>query len=235
MAKVAAVIVAGGLGKRMGGNLPKQFLELAGKPILQHTLECFNRAAIIDDIYVVLPEAYVGQFHQELRDEWGITKIRGVVCGGGERHQSVWAGITALPESIEIVMIHDGVRPFVAERILVDSVNAAREYGAAVVGLMPKDTIKLLDHDKVQQTIDRSKILLAQTPQTFQIDVIRKANLAAMEKNQFSTDDAALVEQMGGTVHVVLGDWKNIKITSPEDLIIAKVIWEQTNADRSRF
>ncbi|RPH96573.1 MAG: 2-C-methyl-D-erythritol 4-phosphate cytidylyltransferase, partial [Calditrichaeota bacterium] len=157
MTKVAAVILAGGSGKRMGGALPKQFLELEGKPILQHTLECFNHAEIIDEIYVVLPEAYIKPYEQKLHQQWGITKTKGVVCGGGERHQSVWAGITALPESIDIVMIHDGVRPFVSERILVDSVHAAKQYGAAVVGLMPRDTIKLFEHDKVERTIDRNK------------------------------------------------------------------------------
>jgi len=231
--KVAAIIVAAGSGARMGGSVPKQFIELDGRPILQHTLQRFEACALVHDLCVILPVAFVEPYRLSMKQEWGISKLTAVVAGGAERCQSVWAGLEALSEDTEIVLIHDGVRPFVSDRILCESIDAAKMFGAVVVGLPPKDTIKVADYPVITRTLDRHHLIQAQTPQTFRIEVIRRAYEVAGESGHYSTDDAALVEQMGEKVVVVDGDWKNIKITSPEDLIIAEAFLEQENANRS--
>ncbi len=223
MHHVAAIIVAAGSGTRMGGEIPKQFIDIGGKPILQHTLEKFQTFDEINTLYVVLP-AQFANFESTIRDEWHIKKLVKVIKGGAERHESVFAGISAVDKNAEIIMIHDGVRPFVSLRILSDSIRAAQEFGAAVVGLPPKDTVKLIDGNRVQKTMVRDQLILAQTPQTFRRDVIVKANELAFEKNEFSTDDAALVERMGHPVAIVKGEWRNFKITSPEDVLVAKAL-----------
>lgn len=224
---VAALIVAAGSGTRMERSIPKQFIKLNEKPILRYTLEKFQTCNDIDQIYVILPDEYVKAYRDIFVKKWRISKFTKAVAGGEERHLSVWAGLQALAADVEIVLIHDGVRPFVTHRILKESIAAAELYGAAVVGLMPKDTVKLVRDNKVEKTLDRRDVIFAQTPQTFERDVIVKANMLAFEKKSFSTDDAALVEQSGRTVAVVPGDWKNFKITSPEDLILAKAILEE--------
>lgn len=206
----------------MGGGIPKQFIEINGKPILRYTLEKFQLCSDIEQIYVILAAEYVNALSEIFVKEWRITKFVRAIVGGAQRYDSVWAGLQHLGEDVDIVMIHDGVRPFVTPRVMRDSIVAAKRCGAAVVGLTPKDTVKYIDHDHVERTMDRQRVLLAQTPQTFARTVIMSAYQIARKNASFSTDDAALVEQSGGVVAVVAGDWKNIKITSPEDLIIAE-------------
>lgn len=219
---VAALIVAAGSGTRIGGSTPKQFIKISEKPIIQYTLEKFQTCPHIQQIYAILPSEFIGEYQRIIRNDWEISKLVTVVAGGVERHLSVWAGLQVLDAAVKIVMIHDGVRPFVSQRILKESILTAEHYGAAVVGLPAKDTVKQVDNELVTKTLDRTQILLAQTPQTFRKELILLANKIAFENNSFSTDDAALVEQIGETVAVVPGEWKNIKITSPEDLLIAK-------------
>jgi 2-C-methyl-D-erythritol 4-phosphate cytidylyltransferase len=223
---VAALIVAAGSGTRIGGAIPKQFIEINGKPILRYTLEKFQLCSDIEQIYVVLAAEFVDAWREIFVKEWQITKLVKAIVGGEQRYHSVWAGLQSLREDVDIVMIHDGVRPFLTSRMIGDSIIAAQKCGAAVVGLTPKDTVKCIRHDRIERTVDRQRMLLAQTPQTFTRDVIVKAYQIARQKRSFSTDDAAIVEQAGGAVAVVPGDWKNIKITSPEDLIIAKAFVE---------
>ncbi len=225
--KVAAIIVAAGSGKRIGSDIPKQFLEIGGKPILRHTLEKFQSCSDIDEVIVILPDSLADEYASIIRHDWGITKLVQTIKGGAERHHSVAAGLNAIDESVDIILIHDGVRPFVSSRILRDSVKAAYEHGAAVVGLKPKDTVKKVAKGFVSATLPRDSLLLAQTPQTFRRDVILKANTLAFQQKRFSTDDAALVEQMGHPVAVVEGDWRNIKITSPDDLVLAAAFLEE--------
>jgi 2-C-methyl-D-erythritol 4-phosphate cytidylyltransferase len=224
---VAAIIVAAGSGQRMGGAIPKQFLEINGKAILRYTLEKFQSCPEIEQIYVILPANFIATYEEVFRVEWKIDNLVKVVAGGAERHLSVWAGLEALEKDVEIVMIHDGVRPFVSSRILRESIFAAEQFGAAVVGLTPKDTVKQIAGEYVEKTMNREQLLLAQTPQTFRKDVIVNANKNAFRTGSFSTDDAALVEQMGMRVAIVPGEWTNIKITSPEDLVVARAIIER--------
>ncbi len=225
---VAALVVAAGSGVRMGGAMPKQFIEIANKPILQHTLERFQHSAAIDQVYVILSPEYVDEYAAIIENNWRISKLVKVVAGGAERHLSVWAGLQNLSKDVEIVLIHDGVRPFVSEQIIDASIKSAVLYGAAVVGVPPKDTVKQVEGDVIGHTLDRKTLLLAQTPQTFRKNIILKANEQAFADNAFSTDDAALVERMGRQVAIVPGEWKNIKITSPEDLVVAKAFLEMS-------
>ncbi|MBN1465333.1 2-C-methyl-D-erythritol 4-phosphate cytidylyltransferase [candidate division KSB1 bacterium] len=225
---VAALIVAAGSGSRMGGAIPKQFIELNGIPILRYTLEKFQTCTAVDQIYIILPKAFM-VYADIFPKEWRIKKFVKAIIGGPERHDSVWAGLQGLAEEVDIVLIHDGVRPFLSHRIIRDSIAAAERCGAAVVGLTPTDTVKYIQRDRVEKTVDRRHVLLAQTPQTFARGVIMDAYRLAKQNESFSTDDAALVEQAGGAVAVVPGDWRNIKITSPEDLIVAQAILDAEN------
>lgn len=224
---VAVIVVAAGMGKRMGGDRPKQFLEIGGKPILRLTLERFQDADGVDQIYVVTNPRLVDDLSPVIKDEWGIGKLMTVVAGGTERHDSVWAGLQALEEAVRIVMIHDGVRPFVSRRIIAESINAARQVGAVIVGVTPKDTVKQISDRHVAATLDRAVLLLTQTPQTFQKHIVVNAYQKAFSQNDFSTDDAALVEKLGQSVLVVQGDHMNIKITTPDDLAIANAFMER--------
>lgn len=223
---VAALIVAAGSGKRMGGDTPKQFLEIHGKPILQHTLERFQMSTAVDQIYVVTAPENSDHYSTIIKSDWRINKLFKVIAGGKERYHSVWAGLQALDADVDIVLIHDGVRPFISEHVIRQSVQAAGTHGAVVVGAPARDTVKIVDGAFVQETIDRTSVLLAQTPQTFRKDVIVNAYKHAFLHNTFSTDDSALVENFGHKVAVLHGDSTNIKITLPEDLIFARAFLE---------
>jgi len=223
---VAALIVAAGSGKRMGGHTPKQFLEINGKPILQHTLERFQASSAVDQIYVVTSPEFTDHYSSVIKADWRITKLCKVIAGGKERHHSVWAGLQALDPDVDVVLIHDGVRPFVSDELIRQSVLSARTHGAVVVGASAKDTVKIVDGDFVKETIDRNSVLLAQTPQTFRKEVIVDAYRHAFATNSFSTDDSALAESVGHKVAVLHGDSTNIKITLPEDLMFAEAFLE---------
>ena len=223
---VAALVVAAGSGSRMGSDIPKQFIEINGVPILRMTLQRLQDAEKVDSIYVTTSPDYVDHYSGIIKNEWSIAKLSGVIAGGSERHDSVWAGLQALEESVEIVLIHDGVRPFVNEPMINASIHAAQSFGAALVGVTPKDTVKRVEEEFVGETINRQELLLAQTPQTFQKKVILAAYEHAFLNNEFSTDDSALVENIGQKVVVVPGDRRNIKVTTPEDLYIARAFVE---------
>ncbi|MDZ7722908.1 MAG: 2-C-methyl-D-erythritol 4-phosphate cytidylyltransferase [candidate division KSB1 bacterium] len=217
-----AIIVAAGSGQRMRCKTPKQFIEIAGKPILQHTLQVFESCDDIDDILVVLPPEWVSVYDPIFRSDWKISKLMQTVAGAGQRHLSVWNGLQALPDDTEIVIIHDGVRPLITRDIIRNSIYTAARDGAAVVGVQSKDTIKRVKDTRIVETIPRDDLILVQTPQTFRKDVILAANRSAFDTDRFSTDDAALAEMAGYPVTLVPGIWTNIKITSPEDLKVAE-------------
>lgn len=223
---VAALVVAAGSGTRMGGDVPKQFIEIEGTSILQLTLQKFQRAAQVNFIYVVTNPNCADQYSDIIKKDWGIEKLSAVVAGGVERHDSVWAGLQAIDNSVDIVLIHDGVRPFVSESIIDASISAAQSFGAALVGVTPKDTVKRIRDDCVSDTLDRRELFLAQTPQAFQKKIILAAYEHAFLKGEFSTDDSALVENIGRKVVVVPGDRRNIKITTPEDIYVARAFME---------
>ena len=226
----AAVIVAAGKGKRMGTEISKQFLPLRGKEILAHTVEKFEHAENIRDIVLVTGQDSL-QDVQDMAQEYGWQKIISVVAGGKERQDSVWNGLLAVSEDTEIVLIHDGVRPFVTEDILNLSIETAVEMGGCVAGVPAKDTIKVCNSENIAvDTPDRSTLWQVQTPQTFQKERIVKAYKQAKDAGFIGTDDASLAENSGYSVKVIMGSYRNIKITTQEDLLIGEAFLKEGQA-----
>lgn len=226
----AAVIVAAGKGKRMGTEISKQFLPLRGKEILAHTVEKFEHAENIRDIVLVTGQDSL-QDVQDMAQEYGWQKIISVVAGGKERQDSVWNGLLAISEDTEIVLIHDGVRPFVTEDILNLSIETAVEMGGCVAGVPAKDTIKVCNSENISvDTPDRSTLWQIQTPQTFQKERIVKAYKQAKDAGFIGTDDASLAEYGGYPVKVIMGSYRNIKITTQEDLLIGEAFLKEGQA-----
>lgn len=216
---VTAVILAAGKGLRMGGAVPKQFMELEGRPVLAHTLLAFEAAPSIDSMVIVSDNAE--WIRNNILKPFSIAKPVLFADGGRERQDSVWNAINGL-SNCELVAIHDGVRPLVTVDVIEESIAAARVYGAAVVGMPSRDTIKEAD-DKgfAIRTPDRSRLWTIQTPQTFRLDLLKEAHEKAREDRHLGTDDSSLVERLGHPVRLIEGSYKNIKITTPEDLTAA--------------
>ena len=222
-----AVIVAAGKGKRMGTEISKQFLPLGGKEILAHTVQKFEKAKNIRDIILVTGADSL-QDVQEMAQEYGWEKIVSIVAGGKERHDSVWNGLQQVAADTEIILIHDGVRPFVTEDILNISIETALEMGGCVAGVPAKDTIKVCDGENIAiATPDRNVLWQIQTPQTFRKERIVKAYEQAEEDGFVGTDDASFAEHCGYPVKVIMGSYRNIKITTKEDLIIGEAFLKE--------
>lgn len=221
--KSVAIIPAGGSGKRMGTSLSKQYLTLAGKPILAHTLCNFQNSEMVDDIILVVPAEDAEYVRKTVVDEYGLTKVRKVIPGGAQRQDSVRNGLDAAGDGYDIVLIHDGVRPFISNRLISRSILGAESFGAVTVGVPAKDTIKHITSDGfVKDTLPRDSIWLIQTPQAFRMEIIKKAHQKAHDDGYHGTDDAALVERMGIPVKIVTGSYHNIKITTKEDIDLAE-------------
>lgn len=221
MDKVSAIIVAGGKGKRMGGDLSKQFLEIKGKPMLYYTLNKFLNNGNIHEVILVLPEDEVDYCKEEILDKYKL-KINKIVIGGKERSDSVYNGLMAI-ENSSIVLIHDGARPFVSNKIIDEGIKYAETYGAAACGVTPKDTIKVIDKSSFsKESPERSTLVAIQTPQCFKYSLILEAHQWAREKKLAVTDDTMVAEAYGKKVFIYDGDYINIKITTPDDLILAE-------------
>ena len=218
----SAVIVAAGSGKRMGADRPKQFLELLGKTIIERTAAVFSGCKSIDEIIIVSSEAGLGECKKLLTN---IEKPVKYVLGGSERYESVHNGIMAVDKDCDIILIHDGVRPFVTEQIIEASIDDAVKYGACAVGVKSKDTVKICGGDGfVEYTPDRETVYNIQTPQTFRRELIERAYKKAFETGIFGTDDASLAENAGIPVKMTKGSYDNIKITTPDDLLVGEKI-----------
>ena len=225
-----AVIVAAGKGRRMGTEISKQFLPLCGKEILAHSVEKFEKAEKIRDIVLVTGEDSL-QDVRDMAQEYGWKKITSVVAGGKERQDSVWNGLQAVSADTEIVLIHDGVRPFVTEDILNHSIETAVEMGGCVAGVPAKDTIKVCNGENIAvATPDRSTLWQIQTPQTFRKELILQAYQKAKAEGFAGTDDASLAEYSGCPVKVIMGSYRNIKITTKEDLLIGEAFLKEEQA-----
>jgi 2-C-methyl-D-erythritol 4-phosphate cytidylyltransferase len=222
---IGAVIAAAGAGTRMGISPAKQFLELQGKAVLVRTLEAFERSPVVD-LIVVSSRGEDIRAVKSLVGVHNLSKVVHVVEGGAHRQDSVWKGIERLSEhGTDIVLIHDAVRPFVRPELIHSVTLAACEYGAAICAIRPKDTVKLSNEDVfIDTTLNRNQAWLAQTPQAFQIDLFCRAYADAVSNKFFGTDDAILVERIGGRVKIVEGSYENIKITTPEDFALAGLI-----------
>lgn len=228
---ISAVIVAGGKGKRMGSALPKQFLKINGVEILALTIEKFEKCSIVDEILVVVSNDEIDYCRSNIIDRYNFTKVKKVVNGGKERFNSVYNGLKNCSKETDIVIIHDGVRPFVTQDMIKNSAECAKKYGACAAGVTIKDTIKLKDRENyIEKTINRDELIAIQTPQAFDYNLILKAYNNSIEKGIFSTDDTMLIEALHKKVRIIDGSYLNIKITTPEDLIFAESIvnnWEE--------
>ncbi|MFA4844775.1 MAG: 2-C-methyl-D-erythritol 4-phosphate cytidylyltransferase [Candidatus Margulisiibacteriota bacterium] len=223
--KNIALITAGGSGQRMGRPKPrhlrrrgKQFLKLNGRPMLAWTLAACQKCPDIDGIILVVSPDQI-----KLAKRLDQKKVIAIVAGGRERPDSVRHGLDWLPDSAEIVAIHDGARPAITPALLTASIKGARKHGAVVVGVPVKDTIKRVTRYelRVTKTVDRSDLWQAQTPQAFQVKIIKKAYAKPAGR---ATDDAMLVEKSGIKVKMVMGSYENLKVTTPEDLKIMSAI-----------
>ena len=223
----SAIIVAAGKGTRMGPKVDKLFLEAAGRPILAHTWARFNHAACIDEIVLVVRDTLQPAF-AELAVQFQFEKPYQLVVGGKERQDSVWNGLQALDAGAEIVAIQDGARPCTTEKLIADTIQAAHETGAAVAAQRVTDTIKETDGGTlIARTVDRSRLWAVQTPQSFRVEVIRRALAAVKEKGLIVTDDTAACELIGQAVKLVESAVPNPKVTRPGDLAYVEALLRQ--------
>lgn len=228
-----AIVLSAGQGKRMGTSVQKQYIELQGKPIIYYTLSVFQKSEIIDDIILVVGKDQLKYVQEEIVRKYHFTKVKTVVEGGHERYASVWQGLKAREydkyyENIQdgYVFIHDGARPFVDEEMLERAYDTVRKYKACVAGVPSKDTIKLINEEQFAvATPERKYVWAVQTPQVFEKTLIFEAYARLMEEECVHvTDDAMVVEQMMHLpVKLFEGSYENIKITTPEDLDIARI------------
>ncbi len=225
-----AVIMAAGKGKRMGTDISKQFLPVCGREILAWTVAKFEASPAVDEIILMAGTEGIEEV-RELCTKYGWKKVCQVALGGKERQNSVANGLRLLSEKTEIVLIHDGVRPFVTEEMIETSIEGALRCGGCVVGVPAKDTIKICDSDQMAvETPDRNTLWQIQTPQTFRREEICAAYRKAAAEGFLGTDDASVSEYVGGRVYVAMGDYRNIKITTKEDLLIAEAFLREEEA-----
>lgn len=223
----AGVVLAGGRGSRMGAAVPKQFLTLAGKPMLWHALRAFSESPV-EQLVLVVPPGEEEHCREEYVSRWGFQKIIAVVPGGKERYNSVFAGLTALRDSgCQIVAIHDGARPLITPELIVRSCEAAEAHGACVPAVPVKDTIKAADGEGfAEATLPREKLWAVQTPQTFRYALCMDAYTAMLGEREAQsgiTDDAMVVERFSQVrIKLVMGDYRNLKVTTPEDMLAAE-------------
>ena len=223
--KVCTLIPAAGKGSRMAHSLKKPYLKLAKKPILAHTIQRFEQNTAIDAIFVIVDAADFSECRETVLEPYSFTKVQELVAGGETRQMSVYHGLRALSADVDFVIVHDGVRPFVTDETISDCLTAADEYGAAVAAVPVKDTIKLTDENCfITQTPKRERLWAVQTPQVFRKPLLEEAHQTAQAHQLTGTDDAALVEQLGFRVKLVMGSYANLKITTPVDLRVAEVL-----------
>ena len=218
--KVGAIIPAAGRGKRIGASVPKQFLEIQGKPLLHHTLTVFASCKLIDYVVLVMPQADVDEMGEDWLNKYDI--VREVVVGGEQRQDSVYNGFNSLEEGTDIVVVHDGVRPFTTPQMITATVEAAQQHGAAITAIPVSDTVKQAADGFVKQTVSRDGLWRVQTPQAFQCRLLQQAFKKAKKDSYYGTDEGSLIEYLGERVRIVPGSELNIKITRKEDLVLGE-------------
>ncbi|MCF6156774.1 MAG: 2-C-methyl-D-erythritol 4-phosphate cytidylyltransferase [Candidatus Brocadia sp.] len=223
--KVSVVLAGAGLGLRMGGSVKKPFLQIHGKPIFLHTIERFSQSDMISEIILVVGEAEMESLHEQWQDVLDTCKVKKIVVGGKRRQDSVYNGLCQTEADVEIVLIHDIVRPLVRRDLIEAVINKVRESHAAILAAPMKATVKEIGDDLcIQRTVPRNNLWMAQTPQGFKRELILKVfNQFKNVKREF-TDDAEMVEKAGYPVYIVPGTDENIKITTPEDMRIAEAL-----------
>ena len=231
MPKVCAIIVAAGQGLRMNAIGKKQYLSIAGLPVVVHTLRVFDSCALIDEMVLVVAEEDLNVCREEIIDPAGFVKEVVLVAGGPMRQDSVYNGLQAVDSDDGIIVIHDGVRPLVTPDELKACINGARRYGACILGLPAFDTLKRINTSgTIVETLARDTIWLAQTPQAFRYNLILNAHQHARQHGLSATDDASLLEQIGIDVKIIEGSRWNLKITNPDDLKLARILLRNDSA-----
>lgn len=219
--ELSIVIPAGGQGLRMGAKVPKQFIELKGKPIIHHTIAVFEALNWVDEIILCVPEAEVSQVQNEMANR---PKVK-VVVGGEKRQDSVYNGLKAIGNNSGYVAVHDGVRPFITEEIIKTVYEAAKQIGAAVAAIPVNDTLKRAEGEGfLLENVDRENLWRMQTPQIFKTELLLKAMKKAQRESFYGTDEGSLIQYIGKPVKFISGSEFNIKITRPEDLILGEWI-----------
>ena len=221
--KITVLIPAAGEGSRMKVSVKKPYLTLGKKPILAHTIARFEQHSAIDEIFVVVDRADVEMCRTTILKPYRYQKVQQLVTGGETRQISVFNALRTLTDDVEFVLVHDGVRPFVTEEIIFECLTATAEWGAAVTAVPVKETIKVANEELfVVDTPERHRLWRVQTPQCFRKSLLVEAHEKARRNGITATDDAALVEQLGHPIKLVTGSYRNIKLTTPEDLRIAE-------------
>lgn len=226
------VIPAAGQGKRMDAGISKQWIELLGKPVLAHTLDVFEKDPACAGIILVGREQELQQM-QDFIQTFQYTKVRQIVPGGKERQQSVYEGLKKVPEDADLVLVHDAARPFITIDSIGQLVNKAVDTGSAVLAVPVKDTVKRVVQHQVEETIDRSSLWAVQTPQAFRLSIVKRAHEEADSDGYLGTDDASLVERIGETVAIVMGDYHNIKLTTSDDLLYGQAILLERQGEKA--
>jgi 2-C-methyl-D-erythritol 4-phosphate cytidylyltransferase len=229
--KTTAIVLAGGRGSRMKSSIRKQYMLLGEKPVLYYALQTFQNSSRIDEIILVCSQEEIEKCHQEIVERYGFTKVAAIVAGGRERYHSVYEGLKAA-DPCDYVLIHDGARPFIDEAMIERIADALPVCQASVAAVPVKDTIKVSDENGyVDQTLPRKRLWSVQTPQSFAYPLIREAYDRMMQQEsscQGVTDDAMVMETFGSVpVKLIEGSYENMKITTPEDLLLAKEILER--------
>lgn len=222
--KIAAIVLAAGKGSRMKSDIQKQYMTLAGKPVVAHSLEQFEKSDV-DEVILVTGEDEIEYCRENIVEAYHFTKVKKIVAGGSERYESVYHALEAM-EDCDYVLIHDGARPCITQKIIKDCIENVREHGVCIIGMPVKDTIKIVDEETfAKNTPNRSSLWQVQTPQCFIYDEIKLAYEKMMASNAKNiTDDAMVMEQFGDRkVKLVQGSYENIKITTPEDMEIGEV------------
>ena len=230
--QVVAIIPAAGIGARMGFEKAKQFIDLCGKPILAVTLSHFQKCNLVDKIVLVVSQDDVDYCKREIVDRYKLSKVFKVIVGGKRRQDSVRNGVEAVADSCRWVLIHDGVRPLVTNGLIERVIKVVKDFRAVITGLPVKETVKEIDgQGSVLRSVDRSQLWLIQTPQIFRWEDINLAHQEAVKHGwEEATDDAFLIEKMGIPVKIIEGEGNNIKVTTPQDLDIARFLISKTSA-----
>ena len=226
--KYTAIILSAGTGSRMKSNMPKQYMELLGQPVIYYSIKAFEDSPV-DEIVIVCSADYIEYFRHSIIEKYGFKKVKAIVQGGKERYNSVYEGLKAA-NGTDYVLIHDGARPLVSADIIKRSMQAVKEYRACVAGMPVKDTIKIADEDGYAKlTPERSKVWQIQTPQSFSYPLVYEAYRKMLaDEDSAITDDAMVVERMTNQpVKLIEGNYRNIKITTPEDMLIAEMYLKQ--------
>jgi len=221
-----AIILASGSGKRFNSDLPKQFVKLNGKTILEYSIEAFENCELINDIIVVIHPQYKNYACKIIKNN-GFKKVSNIINGGVERKDSSYIGVNAINDNNANVLIHDCARPFISDEIITNCIKALDDYNAVAVAIPSSDTIISVENNFISDIPDRKSLMRIQTPQCFRLDLIKKAHELSENDSNFTDDCGLVLRHNLAKIHIIIGSEKNIKITNPEDIVFAEYVLNQ--------